>query len=432
MHHKSYQINMTELLKHLSALTREWLFDHGWNSFFSTLVADYLWFFIILLLAFLSYYLVKNILYRLLKKVVKNSKSQFDDFLLSRRFFKRLCYFAPAIILYKFTPVTVGGLDSLIFFVQRSMSVYMVFIVAISVDAFFEASHDYYLTTKNSNNRPLKGFVQVAKIIVYAICAIIVISILLEQKPGVLLGGLGAMSAVLLLVFKDSILGFVAGIQLTANNMVMIGDWITLPKHDIDGIVSEISLTTVKIQNFDKTISTLPAYTLVSESVKNWRAMEESGGRRITRSIFIDINSVKFCTDEMLMNFEKISYITDYIRQTQQEVQDFNLSQQIDNSVIVNGRRQTNLGVFRAYLKSYLQNNNDIQQEMTFLVRHLAPTEKGLPIQIYCFTKTTEWEKYENIQADIFDHILAAISFFDLKTFQNPTGADFKSIVAQN
>ncbi len=406
--------------------TREWLGDHGWNNFFSKLVADYLWFFIILLVALVSYYIVKKILYRLLKRLVANSKSQFDDFLLERKFFKRLCYFAPAIILYKFTPITVADLQGLIFFVQRSMSVYMVFIVAISADAFLEASHDYYLTSENSKNRPLKGFIQVGKIIVYAICAIIIISILLEQKPGVLLGGLGAMSAVLLLVFKDSILGFVAGIQLTANNMVKIGDWITLPKHDIDGTVSEISLTTVKVQNFDRTTSTLPAYTLVSDSVKNWRGMEESGGRRITRSIFIDVNSVKFCTPEMLETFEKVDYITDYVKDTQAEIDLFNTENLVNDSMLVNGRRQTNLGVFRAYLKAYLKNNPDIKKDMTYLVRHLAPTEKGLPIQIYCFTSTTDWEKYENIQADIFDHVLAVIPFFDLKTFQSPSGADFK------
>jgi miniconductance mechanosensitive channel len=320
----------------------------------------------------------------------------------------------------------VADLQGLIFFVQRSMSVYMVFIVAISADAFLEASHDYYLTSENSKNRPLKGFIQVGKIIVYAICAIIIISILLEQKPGVLLGGLGAMSAVLLLVFKDSILGFVAGIQLTANNMVKIGDWITLPKHDIDGTVSEISLTTVKVQNFDRTTSTLPAYTLVSDSVKNWRGMEESGGRRITRSIFIDVNSVKFCTPEMLETFEKVDYITDYVKDTQAEIDLFNTENLVNDSMLVNGRRQTNLGVFRAYLKAYLKNNPDIKKDMTYLVRHLAPTEKGLPIQIYCFTSTTDWEKYENIQADIFDHVLAVIPFFDLKTFQSPSGADFK------
>lgn len=423
---------MIELLKNLSLQTREWLADHGWNSFFSKLVADYLWFFIVLVIAFVSYYIVKKILYRLLKRLVANSKSQFDDFLLGRKFFKRLCYFAPAIILYKLTPITVSDLQGLIFFVQRSMSVYMVFIVAISADAFLEASHDYYLTSENSKNRPLKGFIQVGKIIVYAICAIIIISILLEQKPGVLLGGLGAMSAVLLLVFKDSILGFVAGIQLTANNMVKIGDWITLPKHDIDGTISEISLTTVKVQNFDRTTSTLPAYTLVSDSVKNWRGMEESGGRRITRSLFIDVNSVKFCTTEMLQAFEKVSYITDYVKETQAEIDGYNAQNLVDESIIVNGRRQTNLGIFRAYLKAYLKNNPDIKKDMTYLVRHLAPTEKGLPIQIYCFTSTTDWEKYENIQADIFDHILATIPFFELKTFQSPSGADFKSALSNN
>ena len=278
-----------------------------------------------------------------------------------------------------------------------------------------------------SKTRPIKGFIQVGKIILYSIVGIILISWLLGQKPLAIIGGLGAMSAVLMLIFKDSILGLVAGIQLTANNMIRIGDWVTMPKYDIDGVVTEISLTTVKIQNFDKTINTIPAYTLISDSVKNWRGMEESGGRRISRSINLDVNSVKFCNDEMLERFSKYQYVADYVTETENNLAIFNKDNNIDNNILVNGRRQTNLGVFRAYLREYLIHNPHIHNDMTILVRQLAPTEKGIPMQIYCFTKTTSWNEYEDIQSDIFDHVLAIIPFFDLRVFQNPTGNDLKN-----
>ncbi|MFA9407924.1 MAG: mechanosensitive ion channel family protein, partial [Candidatus Dadabacteria bacterium] len=248
------------------------------------------------------------------------------------------------------------------------------------------------------------------------------------QSPAFFLGGLGAMAAVLMLIFKDPILGLAAGIQLSANKMVRVGDWIEMPKYGADGDVIDISLTTVKVQNWDKTIITIPTFALVSEGVKNWRGMSESGGRRIKRPIFIDMTSVKFCTLEMIEKFSKIQYLSNYVLDKKKELSDFNEQRNIDNTVLVNGRRMTNLGTFRAYLVSYLRDHPKINKNLTFLVRQLDPGPTGLPIEIYVFSSDQVWANYESIQADIFDHVLAVIPEFDLRVYQNPTGSDFQNL----
>ncbi|MEC4678590.1 MAG: mechanosensitive ion channel domain-containing protein, partial [Nitrospirota bacterium] len=256
---------------------------------------------------------------------------------------------------------------------------------------------------------------------------ILIISALLDETPFYLLSGLGALTAVFMLIFKDAILGFVAGIQLTANKMVTHGDWIEMPKYGADGDVLEVSLTTVKIQNWDKTITTIPTYALISESFKNWRGMSESGGRRIKRAITIDMSTIQFCSDEMIEKFSKIRPIKVYIETKMKELTEYNTIHDLDDANIVNRRRLSNIGTFRAYVVAYLENHPKIHQDMTFLVRQLAPGEHGLPIEIYVFCNDTAWARYEAIQADIFDHLLAAVPEFGLKVFQNPSGNDFKS-----
>jgi miniconductance mechanosensitive channel len=244
-----------------------------------------------------------------------------------------------------------------------------------------------------------------------------------SKQPSTLIAGLGAASAIIMLIFKDSITGLVAGIQISFNNMIKIGDWIEVPKYNVDGEVIDITITSVKVQNWDKTISTIPAYNLVvNDSVKNWEGMSKSGGRRVARSIFIDMQSVKFCTQEMLERFKKFQYISDYVDKTETEIEEYNKEHNVDNSELVNGRRQTNLGVFRAYMVAYLKNKKEVNPDMTLMVRQLQPTENGIPIQIYCFTATTVWAKYEDIQSDIFDHMLAVLPLFDLDIYQSPTG----------
>jgi miniconductance mechanosensitive channel len=304
----------------------------------------------------------------------------------------------------------------------------MIAMSILAINSFLNASLAIYNTHDISNRIPIKGLVQVVKIVIYFICGIFIISILLNKTPIYLFSSLGALTAVLMFIFKDAILGFVAGIQLSANQMVANGDWISMPKYGADGEIIEIALTTVKVQNWDKTITTIPTYALISESFKNWRGMSESGGRRIKRSINIDMNTIQFCTEEMLDRFSKIQYISDYIERMKMEIEEYNKEKNVDPSSLVNGRRMTNIGTFRAYVQAYLLNHKRINHDMTFLVRQLAPTDKGLPIEIYVFSKDKEWAKYETIQANIFDHILAVIPEFDLQLFQNPSGRDFNNL----
>jgi miniconductance mechanosensitive channel len=261
-------------------------------------------------------------------------------------------------------------------------------------------------------------------ILVYFVAAIFIIAFIFNKSPLVLLGGLSAIAAVLLLIFKDTILGLVASIQLSANKMLKPGDWIEVPKHGANGTVVDISLNTVKVQNGDKTIVTIPTYSLVTDSFMNWSGMEESDGRRIKRSINIDMKSVRFCDEQMLDKFQKFRLLSNYVTEKQNEISEHNKNLGIEDLSVPNGRRQTNLGIFRKYLEEYLKNNGNINQDMTFMVRHLQPSETGLPIEIYVFCKEKQLTNYESIQADIFDHILAVIPEFDLKVFQSPSGND--------
>jgi miniconductance mechanosensitive channel len=318
------------------------------------------------------------------------------------------------------------GLDPAIAIIRDALLIYMIIILMLVLDSLLNTVEDVYQNFRASKEIPIKGFIQVLKLALYFVTAIFVISILLNKTPVYLFSGIGALAAVMMLVFKDSILGFVAGIQLAANKMVSVGDWIEMPNYGADGDVLEVALTTVKVQNWDKTITTIPTYALISESFKNWRGMSESGGRRIKRSVNIDMSSIRFCDVEMLERFGKIQYISEYIETKKIELKEFNQATKVDNASLVNGRRMTNIGTFRAYVKAYLQNHPMINKDMTFLIRQLPPTEHGLPIEIYVFSKDQVWANYEAIQADIFDHILAVVPEFDLHVYQNPTGADFR------
>ncbi len=417
-----------ELLRTFSRSFSEWLVDQGLNKELSIILSDYVWLIGVALIAWIAYYFVKKVLYNFLQRLVKRSSNQIDDILLEQKLFRRVSYYAPALVIYKIAPWVISGYVGMAFFITRVMEAYMLMVTILVIESFFNSIHHVYSTTEMSKSRPIKGFIQVAKIFVYAIGFIILLSWLLGQKPLALLGGLGALSAVLMLVFKDSILGFVAGIQLSANQMVQIGDWISMPKYDVDGSVIDISLTTVKIQNWDNTISMVPTYNLISDSVKNYRGMQESGARRIARSINLNMNSVKFCTPEMLERFERIHYIEDYVRRKEDELNSYNSTNNIDSSIVVNGRRQTNIGVFRVYVSEYIKNHPRIRKDLTILVRQMPLSELGLPIQIYCFTDTTVWIEYEQIQSDIFDHLLAILPYFDLQVFQNASGSDFNKL----
>jgi len=383
---------------------------------------------IIIILATIANTIAKKIVLIGVKYLIGRTETKIDDIILERKVFTKLSHFAPAIVIYLLAPIALGGLDRLSGFVSHAALIYMVIVGLLVIDSLLNALLDIYQNFEASKEIPLKGFIQVLKIVIYFFALIFIVSIMLGKSPVYLISGLGALTAVLLLIFKDSILGFVAGIQLITNKMIAQGDWVEIPKYGADGDVLEITLSTVKVQNFDKTITTVPTYALISDSFKNWRGMEESDGRRIKRSVYIDLSTIKLCTKEMTERYAKIDVIRDYIERKKQEVQCYNEVNSIDDSVLVNGRRLTNVGTFRAYLESYLRAHPMINKSMTLLVRQLAPTEHGLPIEIYVFSSDKDWINYEAIQADIFDHILAVLPEFDLRVFQNPTGGDFKGL----
>lgn len=376
---------------------------------------------ILLGLAYLSYIITKRIMLKVVKVVAEKSQVTWDDALLKRRVFHRLAQFVPALIIFIAAPLFPWAQ----IWIQRLSMSYMLIIGLLAIDSLLNAINDIYRAYEISKQRPIKGYIQVVKIFLYIIVVIFIISTLMERSPWGLLSGFGALTAILLLVFKDSILGLVASIQLSSNNMVRIGDWIEMSKYGADGDVIDVSLNTVKVQNWDKTITTIPTYALMSDSFKNWRGMTESGGRRIKRTINIDMSSIKFCTTEMLNNFEKFQLLNNYIKQKRVEIAEFNKKQNIDTSELINGRNLTNIGCFRAYLVAYLRNHPQVHSDMTFLVRHLSPTQSGLPVQIYVFSTDYEWANYEAIQADILDHIMAVVPEFELRVFQNPSGSDF-------
>ncbi len=401
-----------------------WLLHLGLTPFWSNAIKITTVLIVIVILSILSNYIFKRIIVQTITQVIKRTKNKWDDILLEQKVFDKLSHFAPAIVIYFTIKYAFVEKDTFVDIIQKGMYIYMIIVSLIFFKLLFNALNDIYLHSSISKNRPIKGYLQLLNIFLVSIGVILIYSLITGNEVKGVLTGLGAMAAILLLIFKDTILGFVASIQLSSNNMVKIGDWISMPSKGADGTVLEITLNTVKVQNWDKTISTIPTYALVSESFSNWKGMEESGGRRIKRSINIDMRSVHFCSKEQLDKLQKIKCLSDYIINSKHEMEKYNAENGIDDSIKVNGRRLTNLGLFRKYLELYLHNNPKIHDDMTFLVRQLQPSERGIPIEIYVFSNDQEWANYEAIQADIFDHILAIIPEFELDVFQNLSGSD--------
>lgn len=422
----------------------QWLVDYLTSAFVSLLgendlveiwapwVSRWLVTFLILVLAWLMNHLAKGFMLRFLRFCIKNSKTQWDDKLVQRNLFHRLSHLAPIIVISFFLPQIWVGHPTAVGLIDAFSQIYTMLVVLLVVQALLDAFHDVYRTFEWSKQVPIYSFIQAIKLIVYMVGAVFIVAKLMGKDPSVIFGSLGALTAVLMLVFKDSILGFAAGIHLTTNKMLSLGDWLEMPKYGADGDVIEIGLTTVKVQNFDKTITTLPTYTLISDAFKNWRGMSESPGRRIKRSILIDLNSIRFCDEALLDRLASIQAISGYIREKQKEVQAFN--QQLDTGGSdhpANGRRLTNIGTFRAYLVAFLRQHPLINQEMTLLVRQLEPTPRGLPLQIYVFSSDKRWVEYEGIVSDLFDHILSVMKEFDLRAYQEPSGFDFRQSLAR-
>ena len=422
----------------------QWLVDYLTSAFVSLLgendlveiwapwVSRWLVTFLILVLAWLMNHLAKGFMLRFLRFCIKNSKTQWDDKLVQRNLFHRLSHLAPIIVISFFLPQIWVGHPTAVGLIDAFSQIYTMLVVLLVVQALLDAFHDVYRTFEWSKQVPIYSFIQAIKLIVYMVGGVFIVAKLMGKDPSVIFGSLGALTAVLMLVFKDSILGFAAGIHLTTNKMLSLGDWLEMPKYGADGDVIEIGLTTVKVQNFDKTITTIPTYTLISDAFKNWRGMSESPGRRIKRSILIDLHSIRFCDEALLESLASIQAISGYIREKQKEVQAFN--QQLvtgGSDHPANGRRLTNIGTFRAYLVAFLRQHPLINQEMTLLVRQLEPTPRGLPLQIYVFSSDKRWVEYEGIVSDLFDHILSVMKEFDLRAYQEPSGLDFRQGLAR-
>jgi miniconductance mechanosensitive channel len=385
---------------------------------------------LLVLAAVLIDWLVRHVLLRIGHRVLKTVGLD-DEAEPMAPVAHRLARIAPAMVIYNGVIVIPNLAPDAATVIQNVASAFIILTVVLAVAGGLDVVNSAYSRRAESVNRPIKGYIQVVKIVLYAIAAILVIATLIERSPLLLLSGLGAMAAVLMLVFKDTILSLVASVQLTSNDMVRIGDWIEAPQMNADGDVIDMALHTVTVQNFDKTITHIPTWKLVSESYKNWRGMSESGGRRIKRSLLIDQNSVRFLTDDERQALCRFALIDDYLGEKRAELEDWNGKLIEAGRDPVNTRRVTNIGTFRAYVRSYLSNHPRVHAHgMTLLVRQLDPTPEGLPLEIYCFATTTNWAEYEGIQADIFDHLIAILPEFGLRLFQQPSGLDLSGALA--
>ncbi|WP_300727948.1 mechanosensitive ion channel domain-containing protein [uncultured Bacteroides sp.] len=360
----------------------------------------------IIIISYVVTKLVRHLVIPIVEKITAKTKAKWDDYLFNDKMLTGFCRMVPPIMLYILLPLAFSDMPNLLTILEKACSIYVVITTLMLINTFLNSLYDISNEHESLRNRPLKGIYQMMNLIAIAIGIILILSILINQNAATILAGLGASAAVLMLIFKDSILGLVAGVQLSANDMLRPGDWITMTKYGADGYVIEVSLTTVKVQNFDKTITTLPPYALVSDSFQNWRGMKECGGRRIKRFINIDMTTVRFCTEEERKKFKSKGWMTDADKDEKETV---------------------NLKVFRNYLVHYLNNHPQINKDMMIMVRQLQPTAEGLPLELYCFTDTTEWIYYEQIQGELFDHVLAVLPQFGLRIFQRPTGNDLSN-----
>ncbi|MCQ4087691.1 mechanosensitive ion channel domain-containing protein [Saccharibacillus sp. JS10] len=403
---------------------RSQLHNAGMDDPMNIYVSNILMILFIALICIVANIITKKVMLKAVIRIVKRNRYRWDDVIVEKKVFHKLSHLVPAIIIFFFAPVFPGYQ----LLIEKLAAAYMVLATIIVLNSVMDTFDTIYRSFEISKIRPIRGYIQVVKIILFIVGGIVLISSLVGQNPLIILSGLGALSAVLMLIFKDSILGLVAGVQLSSNDMVRVGDWIEMPNYNADGDVIDITLNTVKVMNFDKTITMVPSYAFISDSFRNWRGMQISGGRRIKRSINIDTSSIVFCSDEMIAEFKKIHYISDYVTSRVEEINTYNIEQHINRENKVNGRQMTNIGVFREYILQYLRRHPKIHQDMTMIVRQLAPEETGLPIEIYAFSNDTTWAVYESVQADIFDHIYAVAPMFGLRIFQNPTGYDLARI----
>lgn len=396
-----------------------WLLDQGikldaHGSLFATLLLA-----LLLVSTWLVFKFARYLLESKITRVILATKNHWDDALHQHQFFSRLAHIIPATMIHAAAPLLFSNFDLLLNILLKGSMVYVILVAVAAINAVFNTSEDLYNDSRYAKRVPITGFVQVGKLLVAVVALLLIVSQILDKSPLILLSSLGAITAIIILVFRDTIMGFVAGINIVANRTVNTGDWIEMPKYCADGSVMAVGLTTVKVRNWDNTISTIPTYALMSESLKNWRGMQESGGRRIKRAVNLNIQSVKFCDEAMLNRLREVKLLQPYLDSKQRELDDHNQHfQEQERCVPLNSRRLTNIGTYRAYLEYYLRQHPKINQDLTLIVRQLPPSEKGIPIELYAFCTDKEWAKYEKVQADIFDHALAILPLFDLKAYQ--------------
>ncbi|MFV3076486.1 mechanosensitive ion channel family protein [Niveispirillum fermenti] len=381
---------------------------------------------ILILAAWITNSVVKKLVLRLIQRGLSLTRYGSDEALASEGLIPRLANVMPALVIMAGINLVPGLPDAVVLVVRNVCAAFIILTLALAVSAALNIVTIVYSRRPDAHRKPIKGYVQLVKLVVFAIATILVIAALMDRSPLILLSGVGALAAVLMLVFQDTLLSLVASVQISSGDMVRVGDWIEMPQMNADGDVIDIALHTVKVQNWDKTITTLPTRKLISEPFKNWRGMQESGGRRIKRSLFLDQNSVRFLNPQEIENLHNFKVLAGYLDSKQQEIAQWNATLGKDDEY--NIRRLTNLGTFRAYLDQYLRQHPGIHQGMTILVRHLAPGSEGLPMEIYCFTNDTAWGNFEAIQADIFDHLLAILPEFGLRVFQSPGGSDLQQL----
>lgn len=383
----------------------------------------------LIIIAGISFWITRRIIIQSLYGFFKRTTITWDDAFVEYKVFDSLAHIVPAVIIRIFAQIIFKDFEYLLPWVIRLTDAYLIIVGMMIVFSFSKVAEYGLSRSPIFINKPIASYFQLIRIVLYIAVAILVLSVLIGKSPLVLLSAFGAMTAILLLIFKDTILGLVASVQISSNDMVRVGDWVEMPKFNADGDVIAINLNTVKVKNWDKTVTTIPTYYFITDSFKNWRGMQESGGRRIKRAIYLNVQTIRFVNPETREHYKKYYLLTDYIEERQREIEEFNAQNNFDTSTLINGRRMTNIGVFRRYVEFYLKKHNQIRQDMTLLVRQLPMEDRGIPIEVYCFTKTINWGEYEAIQADIFDHLLAAASFFDLTVFQQPSGSDISNAV---
>ena len=422
-------------------LLYQWLLDLGLAENIANGLQFILELLVLVLLCFIADKIAKKVFVRIITTIVRRTTFEWDDILLENKVFDRLAHLAPALVVQATATFVFEDFQEFIPFVKRMADAYMVGVMLMVVISIFNTLEHYFKQTESLKDKPIDSYFQLAKLISYFVFGVLIVAKVFNKDPQGILTAMLIVStfldpnnnyfreAVSMLVFKDTILGFVASIQLSANDMIRVGDWVSMPKYGADGDVIKITLNTVKVQNFDKTISTIPTYSFVSDSFKNWRGMAEAGGRRIKRAVVVKSGSVQFCDAEMIDRFNNFALIKEYLNTKVEEINKYNEQGNYDKQFLINGRQLTNIGVFRIYTEAYIKSLSAIHPDLTCMVYQMEANEFGVPIQVYCFTKTTDWAAYENIQSDIFDHLYAAAPEFGLEVFQQPSGGDFNKII---